>query len=168
MDPAWPEKITFGQAGVSLGNGRKTGFGQNSASCRPLRRRLHERPTDPPVADPRPAGIRHLARLDRSQAGPTDRLGASAPELREKIVETARRRDLDGCWCGDWIAGAGRPRRHCTPLGYGRYVGRLSAKPRSPAVSGAPRCGRILASDLSLPKIGQPPPFTQACRKLTV
>ena len=97
--------------------------------------------------------------------------GASARELREKIVEAARRREMDVVlvWRLDrwgqpvtdllatlqgisgWVrpadrgAGpdhAGRPRRHCTPMGCGRYVGRLSAKPRSPAVSGsgAPRC----------------------------
>src|ERR1019366_9625517 len=111
MNPAWPERIDFGQAGASLPKwlGKRTsdeaksqrGFrpgtetGEN-VSRRFLRPRVHQRSTDHPVADPRPAGIRCPAGLDYialqvKEVGS----GASQRQLRKKLLEAARRREID-------------------------------------------------------------------------
>jgi len=34
--------------------------------------------------------------------------GASEQQLREKVLDAARRREIDVCWCGAWIDGGGR------------------------------------------------------------
>jgi len=34
--------------------------------------------------------------------------GAEKRQARERLIEAARRREIDGCWCGGWIVGDGR------------------------------------------------------------
>ncbi len=71
---------------------------------RPLRPRLYERPTDHPVADPR---LREYAirrgwtiALQVKEVGS----GASQRQLREKLLEAARRREIDGRSVADLLA----------------------------------------------------------------
>ena len=60
-----------------------------------LRPRFHRRPADHPIADPRPAGIRRPARLDIALQVKEVGSGASQRQLREKLLEAARRREID-------------------------------------------------------------------------
>src|SRR2546422_891642 len=98
MPPAWPETIVCGQGRESLENGQKTGLpqgeiakgfgppfetGQRGASRGSLRPRIHARPANHSVADPRLAGVCGEARLDHRRAVKEVGTGASQRELRE-------------------------------------------------------------------------------------
>ena len=107
--------------------------------------------------------------------------GASARELREQIVEAARRRDIEvvlvwrldrwGRSVTDLLVAngwAGRPPRSCTPTRFGSYTRTVSAKPGSPVVSrsNAPRCAGSLRPFSPRNRSTRPP--AQACRMLTL
>jgi len=110
MNLAWPERIVSGQAGTSLENSRKTGagkaksqrgfwpplrMGQSSASAGLYARVSTQDQQTLPLQSR--AMREYAARrgwtvaMQVKETGP----GASARELREQIVEAARRRDID-------------------------------------------------------------------------
>ena len=62
---------------------------------RPVRSRLHPRPADSSLAEPGHAGVRSTARLSIVVQVREVGSGASQRELREKVLDAARRREID-------------------------------------------------------------------------
>jgi len=110
MPPTWPETISCGQVRASLEYGRKTGFpqgeiakgfwppfetGQRGASRGSLRPRIH---ADQQTIPLQTRALReYVARRGWTIAVQVEEVGsgASQRELREKLLEAARRREID-------------------------------------------------------------------------
>ena len=77
-----------------------------SASRRPLRSSLNPRPEDTTPAARYNVGLCKEEELDRLRLSSRRGLWGYDTPQREKLIETARRREINlSSWSGDWIAG---------------------------------------------------------------